>query len=174
MTKRYEVTDRQALIDPTGKYRWWLSRTLESREGVDLRGWAVFIMLNPSTADAKLDDPTIRRCMGFAYDWGCSHLSVVNLFAIRSVHPMAVYVDADPVGAENDEWILSETGKGSKAIVAAWGAHGMFRGRAAAVCSLLAKAGRTVGHLGTTKDGYPRHPLYLKRTAQVEPMTAFA
>lgn len=172
--KRFEVTDRQAMIDPTGKYRWWLSRSLESTEGVDLRGWAVFVMLNPSTADGCVDDPTIRRCMGFAYDWGCAHLSVVNLFALRSPNPMALYVDADPVGKENDDWILSETGKGSKAIVAAWGAHGTFRGRAKAVCALLAGAGRTVGHMGLTKDGYPRHPLYLKGTTKVEPMATVA
>lgn len=166
-TKRFEVVDRQALIDPTGKYRWWLSRSLESREGVDLRGWAVFIMLNPSTADAQIDDPTIRRCMGFAYDWGCAHLSVVNLFAIRSPNPMAIYTDQDPIGPENDEWILSETGKGTKAIVAAWGAHGTFRQRGEKVRAMLDEAGRSVGHLGLTKDGYPRHPLYLKRTATV-------
>ena len=168
--KRFEVTDRQALIDPTGKYRWWLSRTLESREGVDLRGWAVFVMLNPSTADGCVDDPTIRRCMGFAYEWGCAHLSVVNLFAIRSANPMAIYTDKDPVGPENDEWIMSETGKGTKAIVAAWGAHGSFRQRAWRVRGLLHGAGRSVWHLGLTKDGYPRHPLYLKRTTALIPM----
>lgn len=122
---------------------------------------AAFIGLNPSTADETQDDPTIRRCIGFAKRWGYGGLVMLNLFAYRSTDPRGLKVAADPVGPENDETLLRVTAEAG-CVIAAWGAHGALFGRDAAVRRLLAHL--TLDHLGLTKAGHPRHPLYLARS----------
>lgn len=124
------------------------------------------LMLNPSTADATLDDPTIRRCRGFAKGWGMGGLVVVNLFAFRATSPAALKSSADPVGPENDD-AIHDAVVGSRAVVAAWGVHGRLLGRADQVLGLLREIGREPMCLGVTKDGYPRHPLYVRRDARL-------
>ncbi len=162
MKKLFEVESRDAHLSPDGVYRWWLTRTIRATDAaVTLAGRLVFIMLNPSTADAKIDDRTIRRCMGFAYLWGRSEIVVVNLFALRSKDPKALYKHPDPVGAENDRWIKEFT-KDAVEIIAAWGAHGAHQGRSLAVRNLLWSIGRPIHHLGLNDDGSPKHPLYLR------------
>ncbi len=154
-----EIADRGADISECGTYRYRLWRYLGPQERV-----ATFIMLNPSTADAVADDPTIRRCAGFARAWDCGRLVVVNLFALRATNPSDMKKHASPIGADNDQHIIA-TAKASKInggkLVCAWGAHGSYNGRDRKVLALLKEIGVTPQCLGTTKNGMPKHPLYL-------------
>jgi hypothetical protein len=145
---------RVADISDDGRYRYALGRRWE--EG----GRAVtFVMLNPSTADAEQDDPTIRRCIGLARGWGYNALTVLNLFAYRATDPAELAkVGVLAVGPRNDDYLRRHVEVG-RPMVAAWGAHRMARQRAAAVTSRL---GIRWWCLGTTKDGSPRHPLYVR------------
>ena len=152
-----------AVLSEDRRYRYRLRREAGGLLG---EGVALFIMLNPSTADEAADDPTIRRCCGFVRRWGYGALEVVNLFALRATDPAALYADADPVGPENDSHI-SAAAADAKIIVAAWGVHGTLYGRGPAVRDLLQGQGRRLTALGVTKDGQPRHPLYMPLTANL-------
>jgi hypothetical protein len=119
-------------------------------------------MLNPSTADAEKLDATIRRCLRFSQAWGYGGMAVVNLFALRATKPRALYQSADPVGPENLRYV-QEAAAGAGGVVAAWGAHGAYRGQGEVVRALLlAGPGARTYHLGFTRGGEPRHPLYLQ------------
>lgn len=157
-----EVVDRSAVISPCESYRYHLTRAWSMGEGE-----VVFIMLNPSTADASLDDPTIRRCVGFGAAWGFRSLVVVNLFAWRATQPSELGRVHDPVGPLADAYLLAAAGHAQK-IVCAWGNDGHLQGRGEAVCRLLKEAGHPLFHLGLTQSQAPRHPLYLKKTLQPE------
>ena len=148
-----------AVLSSCGRYRYRLHRSWFMGEGTVL-----FIMLNPSTADAETDDPTIRRCIGFARRWGFRSLAVGNLFAWRATEPRELKQVSDPVGPENDQHLI-EMSDSANAVIAAWGAYGVYRNRNLHVLGLLES---TVEHLGLTKQGHPRHPLYLR--ADVERM----
>lgn len=154
---KYLLTD--ASISKDGIYRYLLVRQWNTKR----RGWCAFIGLNPSTADASQDDPTIRRCVGFADDWGYGTLLMVNLFAFRATQPevMMACDPVDPIGPENNEY-LRDVMRRSGIVIAAWGTDGGYRRRDAAVKALLRPLGKLY-HLGLTKDGHPRHPLYLKK-----------
>jgi hypothetical protein len=125
-----------------------------------------FVMLNPSTADSKKDDPTIRRCVRFARREGCGGIEVVNLFALRATDPAELRLHADPVGACNDRVIGACAGG---TVVVAWGAHGGYAGRAAEVGRILLAAGIAPVCLGVTANGQPRHPLYVRADAPLVP-----
>lgn len=113
-------------------------------------------MLNPSTADAALDDPTLRRCVTFAKAAGFSALQVVNLFAYRASDPAQLRTAPDPVGPDNDDYLRRAlTTPGVK--VAAWGVHS----RPDRVGLVKSIAGGALHCLGVTRDGHPRHPLYV-------------
>jgi hypothetical protein len=142
-----------AIISECGRYRYSLQREADP----DGRESVLFVMLNPSTADAMQDDPTIRRCVGFARAWGASELLVGNLFAYRATQPDELYSALDPIGPDNDFWLRSLSAR-SAMVVCAWGAHPMAKRRAIEVRAML---GREIHHLGLTKDGAPKHPLYL-------------
>lgn len=117
----------------------------------------MIIGLNPSTADARQDDPTIRRCIGFARDWGYGGLVVTNLFAFRATYPADLKAAADPVGPRNDAWIRRMAGQ-VEIIVAAWGNDGLWLDRSERVQQML--AGR-LHCLRLNAGGEPAHPLYL-------------
>lgn len=121
---------------------------------------ALFIMLNPSTADAEQDDPTIRRCVSFAKALRCGSLDVVNLFAYRATDPHELAGATDPVGPDNNETIRVAI-RQAHVLVAAWGANPAAKGRAERVDEIARREGRMLYALGTTKAGAPRHPLYL-------------
>ena len=124
-----------------------------------------FIMLNPSTADDQKDDPTIRRCIGFAYAWGFGALEVVNLFAYRATNSRKLLRVDDPVGAENDDYIMQAVERCSYVVVA-WGTKGVLLDRDRQVIRLLA-GWRHVRCLGVTKNGHPKHPLYVRRNTKL-------
>jgi hypothetical protein len=169
-----------AQISACGKYRYRLWR--EWRGTHDPENWhwydgydgegkrigepksCVFIMLNPSTADGEKDDPTIRRCVGFAKAWNFERLEVVNLFAYRATQPaelLALRSEDDPVGPENLEIIEDVAGRAGR-IICAWGAHGGHMGQDETVLGWLE---REAFALGLTIDGSPRHPLYMPTKA---------
>jgi hypothetical protein len=120
-----------------------------------------FCMLNPSTADERSDDPTIRRCIGFARDWGYGGVEIVNLFALRATDPRELRRAGDPIGRRNDAYLI-EAAQRAAAVVIAWGIHGALRSRGAAGLALLSPRARLLA-LGWTRVGEPRHPLYLRR-----------
>lgn len=124
----------------------------------------LFVMLNPSTADETVDDPTIRRCIAFAKSWGFGSLSVGNLFALRTPSPLKLKQSESPIGSLNDTW-LQELQTAASLTISAWGNHGSFMGRSSVVRARLSQP-----HiLGLTKAGEPRHPLYVSATTQPQP-----
>jgi hypothetical protein len=153
-----------AIMSPDGVYRYSLTRQLSSRPG--RLKHCTWIMLNPSTATAEIDDPTIRRCIGFATSWECHALTVVNLFALRATDPTELAAHADPVGPENDGYIITAANLGG-IVVAAWGVHGILHGRDRVVRDLMKRYGHELRCLGTTQGGFPRHPLYVKGDTQL-------
>ena len=157
-----------ALFDPARRYRYRLTRTWDPSLPT-----VTFVMLNPSTADAERDDPTIRRCTSFARTWGFGALVVVNLFALRTPYPDRLRRARDPVGPDNDRHILRAV-RASHTTVLAWGAHGAIRGRDGEVLALIARRQvcRIRRCLGVTRGGQPRHPLYLPRHARPVPFPA--
>lgn len=120
-----------------------------------------WVLLNPSTADAQQDDPTIRRCVGFAQRWGYSGIHVVNLFALRSTDPSQLLLAPDPIGPDNDRYIL-EAAQSCDKVILGWGNHGSLFGRDVAVVKLLQGANISPYALGVTKSNAPKHPLYIK------------
>lgn len=147
-----------AKISQCGTYRYLLTRPAESL--LPERGTALFIMLNPSTADADVDDPTIRRCRGFARAWDCNGLTVANLYAFRATNPTELWKQGDPVGPDNDAQLRALAMEYGEAVCA-WGANAKQE-RVDQVVEIFRKAGARLWCLGTTKSGAPRHPLYIK------------
>ena len=143
-----------ALFSECGRYRYRLTRQLSGN-----RGPLLVVGLNPSTADATHNDPTIRRCMGFASRWDHSALVVVNLFAYRATQPKDLKTATDPIGPDCDT-ILLESAKACSRILVAWGNHGAYLKRHKQVLGLL--SGQHLECLGTTQSGFPRHPLYMR------------
>lgn len=124
-----------------------------------------FIGLNPSTADETKDDPTVRRCINYAKTWGFGGMVMLNAFAYRATDPNEMKRQTDPVGPENDACLIEASTLFAQ-MVACWGTHGVWLGRQDHVAELL--KGRHLFHLGLTKGGSPRHPLYLPKS--VEPV----
>lgn len=147
---------RHAAIDKSGLYRYNLVRLWDWTKPA-----ICFCMLNPSTADSDSDDPTIRRCLGFARAWGYGRLEVVNLFAYRATRPIQLLEVPDPIGPENDYFIVQAVHHASRVIVA-WGALGHYKQRNKTVIPLLGE----VYCLGTTGSGQPSHPLYQPKEVQ--------
>jgi hypothetical protein len=143
---------RESWAEIDGPYRYALGRVWGNRAAR-----VCWVMLNPSTADADNDDPTIRRCMALSGAWGFGALVVVNLFAFRSTNPRGLRLANDPVGPRNDAVIAREVQSARQTIVA-WGVKGALRGRDREVLGFLSGS---VFHLGLTRDGHPRHPLYV-------------
>ena len=135
------------------KYRYSLSRIWNKQ-----KKFVLFIGLNPSTADEKMDDPTIRRCSGYAQKWGYGGFIMVNLFAYRSTLPSKLKKVKYPVGSENDKYIVILSKK-ADITVAAWGNNGNLYSRDKQVLNLVP----SLMCLKINKSGQPAHPLYLKK-----------
>ncbi len=152
---------KNAIISTCQKYRYELSRDFVDNP----QNPAIFCMLNPSTADAFLDDPTIRRCIKFAKNFGHDSLKVVNLYAFRTPSPKELWLAEDPIGIENDLYLRTLVSKHKK-IICAWGGNAKVD-RVTDVYKLLKELNVKLWCLGTTKDGMPKHPLYLKDTQEL-------
>ena len=144
-----------AIID--GEYRYELTRYWSGGTHPNL---VTVMMLNPSIADSMQDDPTLRRCINFAKRDGYDGLLIVNLFALRSTDPNQLQRHTDAIGPRNDDHIL-RAARNTDRIVAAWGAHKFAEDRARQVVQKLSDIGVRLECWGTTKDGHPRHPLYV-------------
>ena len=138
-----------------GDYRYLLWREWNSSNET-----VTFIMLNPSCADAEVDDPTITRCINFAKSWGYGRLEVVNLFAYRTPKPSLLKQAAEPIGKENDRHII-ESVERSDRVILAWGNHRTWRKQDLYTTLELLKNHSYLYSLGVTERGCPRHPLYL-------------
>jgi hypothetical protein len=143
--------------------RW---RTLLWRRWDAARPVANFVMLNPSTADETVLDPTCSRARDFAERWGYGALVVTNVFAFRATDPAEMKAARNPVGTANDAAIV-KAAKASALVVCAWGNHGAHLGRSSAVKRLLTRAGVPLHVLRLNANGEPAHPLYLP--ARLEP-----
>ena len=125
-----------------------------------------FIGLNPSTACSERDDPTIRKCIGFARRLGFGGIEVGNLFALRSRWPRALAVAAEPIGPENDSFLLAMAGR-MAACVACWGNHGSLFDRDQVVVALMRSRGIQLMCLSLTAKGQPGHPLMLPYSSNI-------
>lgn len=143
--------ERGAALSTCRRYRYELWRRWD-----ESKPYAMFIGLNPSTADEVVDDPTVRRCIRFARDWGYGALCMANLFAYRATRPADLLAQDDPVGPENDAY-LQRLAAEAGVVIAAWGVHGTHGGRHNAVRAMLPR----LHYLRLTKNGLPGHPLYL-------------
>ena len=161
------VGEGRAVFSADGLYRYRLSRIWSNHGG--LARLACWILLNPSTADQDVLDPTLRRGLGFTKALGLDGMLVVNLFGLRSTDPRALLAASDPVGPENDEFIQGAVNE-SELVVLGWGAHEAVRrtGRDLTITAMIRRRGdRTMYCLGRTADGSPRHPLYLRSDAKL-------
>jgi hypothetical protein len=165
------ATNAVGVMSACGTYRYLLTRRL----GIGNRT-AAFIMLNPSTADDERDDPTIRRCISFARRWGCARLVVANLFALRTTDPAAMRKARDPVGPENQIWI-EEAVKRAVAprnpsargpVVCAWGTQGRYMNQDITFLRSIEGLLQPMA-LGLTRDGHPKHPLYVPYKVKLVP-----
>lgn len=145
--------EKKANISKDKIYRYTLSRTWDSTKFTVL-----FIGLNPSIADENIDDPTITRCINFAKDWGYGTLLMAILFAFRSTYPKEIYLIDDPIGKDNDYYLL-ECVKQSDLIIACWGNNGTYMDREKIIKELVPN----LYCLQKNKNGTPHHPLRLPR-----------
>ena len=150
-----------AIFDVTHRYRYYLTRTWSGP--TTSHNQVTFIMLNPSQANAEQDDPTIRACSQFAQTWGYSQLNIVNLFAYRSPTPSALKKINNPIGPENNHYLL-EASRCADKIILAWGNWGTLLNRDQIVCQLISPYQHKLHYLLRNHSGQPRHPLYIKRT----------
>jgi hypothetical protein len=161
---------RRCEFSPCRRYRYTLWREWPSTSLNPCPRWNQYLMvigLNPSTADEIINDPTIRRCIGFAQRWGFGALCMTNIFAWRDTLPENMKRAADPVGPDNDRWLM-RCAEGAGMIIAAWGVHGAHIGRADDVRRMV----RRLHCLGTTREGHPKHPLYLRSNTEPVPFVS--
>jgi hypothetical protein len=142
----------RAAFSPDRKHRYALWRTWDRSKSI-----VMFVGLNPSTADEVQNDPTVSRCIKYAEKWGFGGMIMSNIFAYRATDPGDMKAAADPVGSENDQWLLKLTDEASL-IVAAWGNHAEHMDRGRAVMKLLEN--KKLHCLAINQTGHPKHPLY--------------
>lgn len=157
--------ERTAVFDKTGRYRYQLGRRWRPNGKT-----VAFVMLNPSRADAALDDPTLRACMQFAQRWNYASLCVVNLFAYRTPHPTALKTAKNPIGQKNDAYVAKAAARADK-VVLAWGNWGGLYERDRTILSLLSPYQHKLTYLQLNRSGQPRHPLYVKRDQPLKPFS---
>lgn len=155
--------DKGALFSPCRRYRYMLWRRWDGSKDA-----CAFIGLNPSTADETQDDPTVRRCIRYAQDWGYGALWMLNIFAFRATDPKVMKVEgSNAIGPRNNEYLFHAT-RQADITIAAWGTHGTHLSRSEDVCRLLSQGDMRLHVLSLTSGGHPGHPLYLR--ADLQPM----
>lgn len=163
-------TDRVTQFSPCRRWRYTLWREfypmrainppLLPLEGNQAHNYLMVIGLNPSTVDEMKDDPTIRRCIGFAKAWGFGALCKTNLFAWRDTKPANMKKAELPEGIDNQHWIL-KCGSEAGLVLAAWGKNGSLHNADLNARQWLERIGVQLHCLGTNGDGSPKHPLYI-------------
>jgi len=146
---------KNATFSDCRKYRYALWRTWDSEIP-----YAMFVGLNPSTADETEDDPTIRRCLNYARDWGYGGLCMVNLFGFRATQPNDMKDASDPIGPDNDTYLIT-LAKDAGVIIAAWGNHGSYLNRSSEIIKVIPN----IKCLRQNASGEPAHPLYQRKAA---------
>ena len=156
-----------ATWSPCKNYRYTLRREIGAFGGRPNGRVVVFLMLNPSTADETVNDPTISRCIAFSQAWGFDELTIVNTYALRSTDPKGLWKVADPVGPENDAAILAACER-ADLVVCAWGKNAKSD-RIGQLRRLLMGQASKLHALKLNNDGSPAHPLYLKGSLRPRP-----
>ena len=157
-----------AIFSPDQRYRYTLHREWMYGDGT-----VAFVMLNPSTADHRKNDATVRRCIYFAQSWGFQRLTVVNLFALRSTDHKRLTMVNDPIGPQNDAYIVQEIRR-AETVVAAWGRNGTLYHRDRHVLDIISASGCRVKGLSLTNGGHPSHPLRLPKSLYPQLLTDLA
>ena len=159
---RIQKLHSEAVFSEDGKYRYLLSR-----QWSDFAPRVLFIMLNPSTADAEANDPTVKRCVDYAHEWGYGSIEVANLFALRSTDPSRLLKDKDPIGPDNLLMIEAALTR-AKMVVGAWGNNVDPKHRISTARRVIDMVRKThdLYALSRTNAGEPGHPLYLKVDAK--------
>jgi len=155
-------TRSEAVYSDCMRYRYLLTRVWD-----DQAGRVLYVMLNPSTADELRNDPTIERCERRSRALGFGAMRIANLFAFRATRPDDLKRAKAPIGPDNDA-LLAEACIWADTVICAWGVHGDHLQRGAAVADLIATSGIRMVHLGLTKQGLPRHPLYVSYAKPLE------
>ena len=165
-----------AIFSPCQRYRYWLRREWPIPPDLFMGKYhkpvvkqVCFIGLNPSTADAKQNDPTINRCIAFAKSWGYSSLVMVNLFAMRSPNPKDLFSADDPIGGPRTDELIQEAVQASDVAVAMWGTEGSFMGRGMAVSRQYPQ----LECLDISLGGHPKHLLYLPKWFEPYPFQGY-
>ncbi len=148
--------ERDAVISDCGKYRYLLRRAWDND-----RPRALFVMLNPSTADTETDDATIRSCIRLCKSWGYGSFEVVNLFGLRATDPSELQKATAPIGVDNER-VFEGAASRCDVVVCAWGAHPFAARKSTFTVGMLRSRKPEVYCLGKTKKGAPKHPLYIK------------
>ena len=151
-----------AIYSDCERYRYALTRVWKFEASR-----LVFVMLNPSTATEVQNDPTVERCERRARTLGFGSLQVTNIFAWRDTDPKKMRTAKDPIGPDNDKTIMEACSWGDQ-IIAAWGTHGAHLGRGVQVKQILRSSDKPVFHLGISKGGHPKHPLYIAYSQKPE------
>jgi len=152
-----------ALFSACRTWRYTLVREWDGGSGTVL-----WLMLNPSTADAVRVDPTVRRAVTFAMRWGKARALIGNVFALRATSPEHLYSHTDPVGPDNDAHLAAMAAQ-ADLIVLAWGNHALHGGRCRRIAELMLPHAAKCVLLATTKSGMPGHPLYIAGDTQPKP-----
>ena len=151
-----------AIYSDCENYRYTLTRTWG-----DIGKHALFIMLNPSKATEIQNDPTVERCERRSRSLGFDAFTVTNIFAYRATDPKVMRAQTDPIGPDNDATILSAA-KTADTIICAWGTHGEHLNRGPEMETMLRAQAKSLHHLGLSKAGHPKHPLYIGYSTQPE------
>lgn len=151
-----------AIYSDCENYRYALTRTWG-----ETGKHALFIMLNPSKATEIQNDPTVERCERRARSLGFAAFTVTNIFAYRATDPKVMRAQTDPTGPDNDATILSAA-KTADTIICAWGTHGEHLDRGPEMETMLRAQPKSLYHLGLSKAGHPKHPLYIGYSTQPE------
>lgn len=162
ITKTFQKDDAHSAANYSDceNYRYDLTRVWH-----DAGRKVLFLMLNPSTATEVQNDPTVERCERRARALGYGAFRVCNIFAFRATDPKVMRGANDPIGPQNDT-AINQAILWADDVVAAWGAHGEHQNRGAEVEALLRRQAKTPKHLGLTKAGHPKHPLYIAYQTQ--------
>lgn len=149
--------NRSAIFSPCRKWRYHLQHVWDANHAN-----LIWLLLNPSTADEVQNDPTVERCERRARMWGFGGVEVYNIFAYRATDPANMKAQRDPVGVDNDKWMMkfAEKSRQTTAIIG-WGEHGKHLGRGQFVLDLLREQGAALHALKINASGHPKHPLYI-------------